>query len=141
MSEWQTFTGAPEQFLALSGARHGVIVKGMIEPVPMADLQELTAYFRKHGTFEFLICSSHPLADMICQQARTGQEVWVLEPIVVSNPKPDIDFSIHETYSNKGQVVVRKDGYWLEYTTDTPNWYIPGAQYSFTRDGVYHANK
>lgn len=132
MSEWQTFTGSPEQFLALSEARRGVIVKGMCEPVPMTDLQELTAYFRKHGTFEFLICNPNPLEDMICQQARTGQPVYVLEPTILSNPAPGIDFSVHQTHSNKGKLAIRKDGYWLSYATEKPNWYIPGAKYRLT---------
>ncbi len=124
MSEWQTFTGSPEQFLALSEARRGVIVKGMCEPVPMTDLQELTAYFRKHGTFEFLICNPNPLEDMICQQARTGQPVWVR--IELPNCK---DF-LRPTYPE--DVLIGIGTPTVVIVTNKPNWNIPGAQYSFT---------
>lgn len=156
MSEWKEYTGAPEQIDEMITAAHGFICKNeetesgiltikygqlfsSMSHYPILNAMwdgSLKRFMDNNNTTNYLTCNPHPLADMICQQASTGQEVWVLEPIVVSNPKPEIDFSIHETYSNKGQVVVRKDGYWLEYTTDTPNWYIPGAQYSFTRVGV-----
>ena len=140
MSEWQTFTGAPEQFLALSEARYGVIVKGMTESVPMADLQELTAYFRKHGTFEFLICKPNPLEDMICQQARTGQEVWVLEPVVFAD---DISVRVIVELMHRENVgtAITENGIFCQYSTHTPYWHIPGTQYSFTRIGGYRANK
>jgi len=140
MSEWQTFTGSPEQFLALAEVRHGVIVKGMSEPVPITDLQELTAYFRKHGTLEFLICNPHPLEDMICQQARTGQEVWVLEPFVFAD---DISVRVIVELMHRENVgtAILENGIFCQYSTRTPYWHIPDAQYSFTRFGGYRANK
>ena len=142
MSEWQTFTGSPEQFLALSEARRGVIVKGMCEPVPMTDLQELTAYFRKHGTFEFLICKPNPLEDMICQQARTGQEVWVLEPIVGTEAHPLWPRLLAEGINRENVgTAITENGIFCQYSTRTPYWYVPEAQYSFTRFGGYRANK
>jgi len=142
MSEWQTFTGAPEQFLALSEARHGVIVKGMSEPVPMTDLQELTDYFREYDTKEFLICNPHPLEDMICQQARTGQEVWVLEPVVGTEEHPLWPRLLAAGISRENVgTVITENGIFCQYSTHTPYWHIPDAQYSFTRFGGYRANK
>lgn len=56
----------------------------------------------------YLICQPHPLADMICQWARTGQPVWIKIP---SPHKEDVLHTL---------------------CTNNPDWGFPGAEYSFT---------
>lgn len=53
---------------------------------------------------KYLICEPHPYADMIGQWARTGQPVWVKD----------------------------KSHKFCQSVTNTPDWNIPGAEYSFT---------
>ena len=140
MSEWKEYIGSEEQLKEIMGCKKGFALKSyngvcataLFGVWPLLGKLELKRYLSVRGTTHYLICNPHPLEDMICQQARTGQPVYVLEPILVSNPTADTDFSIHETYSKKGKFFIRKDGYWLSYDTDKPNWYIPGAQYRLT---------
>lgn len=51
----------------------------------------------------------HPYADMICQQARTGQPVYIRH-------KGNVDINLYH-----------------REVTNTPNWNIPNAEYSFTQ--------
>ena len=133
MSEWQTFTGSQEQFLELSEAGHDVLVRGMSWSAPVDDLNELMACFSIYDTKEFLICNPHPLADMICQQARTGQEVWVLEPVVGTEEHPLWPRLLAEGISRENVgTAITENGIFCQYSTHTPYWHIPGAEYSFT---------
>lgn len=142
MSKWQTFTGSQEQLLELSEAGHEVLVRGMSWSVPADDLSELMACFSICDTKEFLICNPHPLADMICQQAHTGQEVWVLEPVVGTEEHPLWPRLLAEGISRENVgTVITENGIFCQYSTHTPYWHIPGTQYSFTRIGGYRANK
>lgn len=152
MTEWKEYTGSDGQIAEMRQSEHGFVarntssvssimsiklnqlfISGQKNPyLPELFGNKVSEFLNYNNTTHYLICDPHPLEDMICQQARTGQPVYVLEPILVSNPTADTDFSIHETYSKKGKFFIRKDGYWLSYDTDKPNWYIPGAQYRLT---------
>jgi len=79
---------------------------------------KVSEFLNYNNTTHYLICDPHPLEDMICQQARTGQEVWIK---VVSATTAINDYEFVAAFD-----------YCSIYKTDTPNWNIPGAQYSFT---------
>ena len=137
MSEWKKYNGSDEQIEEIRNAKNGftfryITAAGLMQSRVYTDINELQRFFRCDEIAEYIICTPYPNEGMICQQARTGQEVYVLEPILVPNRTSDTDFSIHETYSKKGKLFIREDGYWLLYITNAPNWYIPGAKYSFT---------
>lgn len=138
MSEWKEFTGSEDQIHEMIAADEW-IVKYIHSTAPectkISEINMGVPFYHEIEGYvvkEYLICNPHPLEDMICQQARTGQPVYVLEPTILSNPAPVIDFSVHQTHSNKGKLAIRKDGCWLSYATEKPNWYIPGAKYRLT---------
>ena len=73
MSEWKVWEGSTEQFdeINKSFSEHGVLFR-------LDTGKDIEPYysFTKRIFTHYLICNPHPLADMICQQARTGQPVW-----------------------------------------------------------------
>jgi len=120
MSEWKEYIGSKEQIAEMKASRDVIIrFKSSYELLRSScfvdDFNDRLAY----GTVtHYLICNPHPYADMICQQARTGQPVWIkisgFSPISMKFDK----FFYHITYS--------------VYVTTTPDWNIPNAEYSFT---------
>ena len=106
--EWITYTGSDEQIAELENAKNGFICKndyGYIWDAFYIDWSKCPI-----GATHYFICNPHPLADMICQQARTGQPVWIK----------------HRTHWDKRINAIQID------CTTTPNWNISGAEYSFT---------
>ena len=105
--EWIKYTGSDEQIEEIANAKAGWIVRyedcteSQIEYGEPKDMECPTHY---------LICQPHPLSDMICQQARTGRQVWIKYQIVV-----------HEYSSTQWEYKVE--------VTNKPNWHIPGAEY------------
>ena len=86
MSEWIEYTGSTEQIAEIEASflESGFIVKkdgGSISDV-IQGKQPLCEGFVSYnfeiswGVNSYLICQRHPLADMIRQQALTGQPVW-----------------------------------------------------------------
>jgi len=74
-----------------------------------------------NNTIEYLICTPHPYADMICQWARTGQPVYVrITEDGDKNEFPELSEFIESIKHVE------------TYCTNTPDWNIPGAEYSFT---------
>ena len=110
MTEWKKYTGSDEQIAEMNAAirnsNNGILIS-------LRDKNTKIIYsgLYSYKFDKYLICNRHPLADMICQQARTGQPVWV-------------------------KVTVNFDDYGLAYSyhepTSQPDWNIPGAEYSFT---------
>lgn len=120
MSEWIKYTGSDEQIAKLSNAKYGVCLRfehGHKSFVySLKDISKTDGKVTLSNTVtHYLICNPHPLADMICQQARTGQPVWVsyIKDLMVLRP---------------GDKSWRKE----IICTTTPDWNIPGAEYSFT---------
>jgi len=109
MSEWVKYTGSDKQIAEIKANIHGYIVR---DALGMLSSRVIVA-FDLDGVeilpFEYLICDPHPLADMICQQARTGQPVWVRKLF---------------------ECGIEKE--WQMFVTTTPDWNIPNAEYSFT---------
>jgi len=92
MTEWKKYTASPGQIDEITSAENGLIAKNehgveskIIPPFlhrtdGKFEIQHDENIFSLHVITEYLICNPHPLEDMICQQARTGQPVYVKTP-------------------------------------------------------------
>lgn len=119
--EWKEYTGSDEQIAEMLTTEKGFIVDSQQSifkdstilkmPVYETHVTWLKELLADYNVKQYLICNPHPLADMICQQARTGQPVWV------------------RTLWNESVYGYR---YLTFPPTTTPNWHIPNAEYSFT---------
>ena len=111
MTEWKEYTGSDESICEIADAIHGVLLRYKCGKETLIVTANRTWGVCLDDVTHYLICNPHPLADMICQQARTGRPVWV---------KEGRDFDRY--------------GYAHSYhqPTTTPDWNIPGAEYSFT---------
>ncbi len=122
MTEWIAYTGSDEQIAEMQEAQHGVLFKGDTEIYDVSDMVCVDSYIKNIGITHYLICNPHPLANMICQQARTGQPVWVKLSAVPN--------SIYTHFINTFALVSAHAGYSV-YVTNKPDWDIPDAEYSF----------
>ena len=122
MSEWKEYTGAPEQIAEMINAAHGFICKNeetesgiltikygllfsSMSHYPILNAMwdgSLKRFMDNNNTTNYLTCNPHPLADMICQQARTGQPVyWKEKPAKRKSNNWSCDFipwHMHEIY-------------------------------------------
>ena len=113
MTEWKEYIGSDEQINEMCNALDGYSLKlanGKITDVAIGGPYRDEGYdtYLQQPITHFLICNPHPLADMIYQQARTGQPVWVR----------------YEWRDSTGPNVET-------YSTTTPDWNLK-AEYSFT---------
>ena len=118
-AEWKEYTGSDEQIAELSKAKNGVCLK--FEHSQKSFVYSLKDISTTDGVptlsntvTHYLICNPHPLAEMICQQARTGQPVWV---------------RLHSYEGNDKELVNYLN---TIYVTTTPDWNIPNTEYSFS---------
>ena len=138
MTEWKEYTGSDGQIAEMRQSEHGFVarntssvssimsiklnqlfISGQKNPyLPELFGNKVSEFLNYNNTTHYLICDPHPLEDMICQQARTGQPVWVKTTCIGYRP---CEFGGDEMYSKP-----------LIYSTTTPNWNIQGAEYSFT---------
>ncbi len=106
-TNWTEYTGSDEQIAEISSCKNGIVFKyeGGREIINY-QFDESTNFILPLPT-HYLICNPHPLADMICKQAKTGQPVWIKQ---------------------------KCNGNLLDYAlgTTAPDWNIPNAEYSFT---------
>ena len=105
MAEWIKYDGSIIQIAEMRNCENGFILRSsdhMYEHQIIYSDDDFSC-IDTFNVSNYLICNPHPLADMICQQAMTGQPVYV---------KKYLDS--------------------FEYSTITPDWNIPGAEYSFT---------
>jgi len=119
MSEWKEWNGRDDQIDEMEEAQYGVLLSNNpSEIVDVSDMISLESYLNEQDVHEYLICNPHPLADMICQQARTGQPVWVKVP--------------NDTFG-MGRWTFQKHctGVYI-YMSLAPDWNIPNAVYAFT---------
>lgn len=153
MTEWKEYTGSDGQIAEMRQSEHGFVarntssvssimsiklnqlfISGQKNPyLPELFGNKISEFLNYNNTTHYLICNPHPLEDMICQQARTGQEVWVLEPVVGTEEHPLWPRLLAEGISreNVGPALL-ENGIFCQYSTRTPYWHIPGAEYSFT---------
>lgn len=125
-ARWVKYDGSDEQIAEIKSNTHGYIVRddlGMLS-------NRVRVSFDLEGIsilpFEYLICSPHPYADMICQWARTGQPVWVR----VTGTMPAGVLKSGETVDVKVTIDPSNTSY--TFSIAAPNWNIPGAEYSLT---------
>lgn len=84
MTEWIEYTGSDAQIEEILTAKHGFIVDSQVsifhKPLPGnykgLGAEYLRGHFSEYGVTAYLLCNPHPLADMICQWAKTGQPVY-----------------------------------------------------------------
>ena len=124
MTEWKKYEGTDEQIAEIMEYGREILVDSQYsvfsDPRRMIlnkDNPEDVAWIRNHfkhfEVTKYLICNRHPQADMISQQAQTGQPVWIKITIDCEyGGLPIKDISVQ--------------------VTTTPDWNIPGAEYSFT---------
>lgn len=123
MTEWKPYTGSHEQIEEINNAKD-VLFKYKEGRTTLRGNRKLDTYDNDYLS-EFLICNPHPLADMICQQARTGQPVW----IKFSYEYVGTLYHYMQIYGDK---LTRISEDFVIVITTKPNWNIPGAQYRFT---------
>lgn len=134
MTEWKEYTGSDEQIAEMRETINGFILRDstgvqteMFKRIGSSYIGEyidsrrrllsgnnLKEVLTKHKITNYLICNPHPLADMICQQARTGQPVWVRTRLD--------DWSCGHL----------KDFYKLHEPTINPDWDLIDSEYRFT---------
>lgn len=120
MAEWKEYTGSDDQIADIEAAftNHGFIIKkadgttsfGVIKGRLALTKGFIESHFLgQWNVTHYLICEPHQRADMICQQARTGQPVWIR----------------YEWRDSTGPNTET-------FVTNTPDWNIPNAEYRFT---------
>jgi len=110
MTEWNKYNGSPCQIDFITQSKTDIayiLGDEQYSMPPCRDRHVVKNVLR--AASHYLICNPHPLADMIHLQALTGQPVFV---------KVDRD-----SCENKINMI---------YVTTTPDWNIPGAEYSFS---------
>ena len=117
MAKWIEYTGSDEQFLEIVNYENNVLLE-FKHGVKRFRSDFMPGDFINGGNLvRYLICEPHPYADIIKIWADTGCPVWVRAA--------DLCYE-----DNKSNVWER---YGLFVTvTDTPDWNIPGAEYSLT---------
>lgn len=118
MTEWKKYEGTDEQIAEIHNSENGFIVRShdgresYINHINIHWTSKRIINYLSTAT-HYLICNPHPLKDMISRQAQTGQPVWIKITIdceYAGLPIKDISVQV----------------------TTTPDWNIPGAEYSFT---------
>lgn len=110
MSEWKEYNGSPSQVDSITQSKTDIayiLGNEQYSMPPCRDRRVVKNVLLCAS--HYLICNPHPLADMICQQARTCQPVWVRKLF---------------------ECGIEKE--WQMFVTTTPDWNIPNAEYSFT---------
>lgn len=118
-AQWVKYDGSDKQIAALSNAKHGWVVK--YEDGVISKFISFGEPMDMECPMEYLICDPHPYADMICQQARTGRPVWVR-----------MKSSTYWIIAMRGFDLIYQDHVVSVIKSNTPDWNIPGAEYSFT---------
>jgi len=136
MADWIEITGSPEQIEEMRNAKDGFIFRDNFREwtVIYNKMNNLKPFLDNHKDGEYLICNPHPLAEMICQQARTGQPVWIkLSLQEFARVCRAIEYAIKVCfYTDENCEVTHPTGDIYIVKTSSPIWGFPGAQYSFT---------
>lgn len=120
-TEWKEYNGSKEQIAEMESAQYGVLLSSNPqEIVDVSDMISLESYLSVHEVTHYLICNPHPLADMICQQARTGQPVWV---------------RIRCSLTSSARIEDCREWWLNNPPTTAPDWNLK-AEYSFIPFGV-----
>lgn len=121
--EWIEYTGSDEQIEEmLDAVENGFLLNstraaGVFKGGDFMSSSHLSGYLEYCEVTHYLICQPHPLADMICQQARTRQPVWIrIKGYLPMNTLHEDD--LVDMLTHRGAVII---------TTNKPNWHIPGG--------------
>ena len=105
MSKWKKYTSSDEQIAEMDNADSFIIKANGVESHVMHHIDERGLLVECD---DYLICNKHKYAKLIRRWAVTGQPVWIRKMFYCG---------------------IEKEG--QTYTTTTPDWNIPGAEYSF----------
>lgn len=142
-AQWIKYDGSDEQIAEMRNAEHGFMAKNITSISSVMSIKfnqlfiqgqkgpylpelfgnKLENFLTHNNTIEYLICTPHLYADMICQQARTGQPVWLRITNMIGIAGINDIGEYYKYTDSKGRNI---------YKTNAPNWNIPGAEYSFT---------
>lgn len=109
-AQWIKYDGSDEQIAEMDDTGSFIIKANGIESHVMHNIDERGLLV---DCDEYLICNRHKYAKLIQRWSITGQPVWV---------KTFIDGSYAGLPIKDASI----------YVTNTPDWNIPGAEYSFT---------
>lgn len=123
-AQWVKYNGSDAQIGEMDNSAHGWIVMFKDDHVSNIHYGNPNISVNMAEASKYLICQPHPRADMICQQARTGQPVWV-------RPNKPYKLSIAD-YEDHPTTKLMVDSAGVYLITTTPDWDIPNAEYSFT---------
>jgi hypothetical protein len=127
MSEWKEYTGSINNVNDIINSGQDIAYKYSTEGdqfiMPRCKDRNVIKNILLASGY-YLICNPHPRADMICQQARTGQPVWVKLSAVPN--------SMHTHIINNTCDIVLSRASYSVFVTCKPVWDIPDAEYSFT---------
>mgnify|MGYP003452143129 FL=1 len=134
MSEWKKYTSSDVQIDEISSAKHGFVCRnnetesGILtikygqlfsdqSEYPILNAMwsgSLKRFVETNNTTHYWIISDDPLREMKIRQSQTGQPVWI-------------------KYKKDLMVLRPGDKAWRKeiIVTTTPDWNIPGAEYSF----------
>ena len=127
MSEWIEYTGSNEQIEEMKGGFLYRTTSGSQSDIALNEsnfdsIDHLKTWMR--GATHYLAAKPHPYADLIKIWADTGCPVWV-------RPRKPYEFKISD-YLNHPTTRLMVDGKGVYLITTTPDWNIPGAEYSLT---------
>lgn len=116
MTKWEEYNGSDEQIDEMCNALHGYMLRlqdGTVTEISIGGpyRDEATDTYLGLTITHYLICSPHPLAEMICQQSRTGQLVYCKKISSIGHEK-DIQY-----FSQSGLRI---------------DWGIPDTEYNLT---------
>ncbi len=140
MTEWKEYTGSDEQIAEMRETTNGFILRystgvqtEIFKRIGSSYVGEyidsrrrllsgnnLKEVLTKNKITHYLICNPHPLADMICQQAKTGQPVWVKTS----------DWTI-DVSEYGGELTGQGTSDYMIFVTSKPDWNLT-AEYSFS---------
>jgi len=127
MSEWKEYTGSDEQIAEMRNCENGFIIRSSDHMYSNeiiysdADFSCIDAFNVTH----YLICNPHPRADMIFQQAMTGQPVWIRIKLI-NNTAPN-NFANHPNLIRLSLY----NNFAIFKKTKNIEWDLADAEYSF----------
>jgi len=118
MTEWKEYTGSDEQIAEMAEADSFIIKANGVESHVMHHIDERGLLV---DCDEYLICNKHKYAKLIQRWSVTGQPVHVKVECERGNHLLDVSTGFY--YFDLEHSV---------FITNTPDWDIPNAEYSFT---------
>lgn len=112
MKNWKEYTGTDEQNAEMENSPNGWVCRfkhGDSDLRYDVGIQQYIHNINISELAEYWIIPDDPLREMKIRQAQTGQPVWI----------------------RKRSPIIEDKAGWIIGCTNTPNWNIPNAEYSF----------